>query len=91
VESGADGPGKQAKEAQGWGEVGRADQEGSWARDDLPFFFLFILLIFFSFYLDSNLSMTHKLNKCTPSNFTNQNMCPSMSCNIQDSSRVLFY
>jgi hypothetical protein len=66
--------------------------KGSWARNDLPlFFFLFLLLIFFSFYLDSNSSMTHKLNKYTPSKFINQNMCPSMSCNIQESSITLFY
>jgi hypothetical protein len=66
--------------------------KGSWVGNDLPlFFFLFLLLTFFSFYLDSNSSMTHKLNKYTPSKFINQNIYPSMSCNIQESSITLFY
>jgi hypothetical protein len=40
--------------------------------------FPFALLIFFSFYLDSNSSMTHKLNKCTTNKFINRNMCSIM-------------
>jgi hypothetical protein len=59
-----------------------------WAREgggivglvyfSLFYLFLFTLLILFSFCLDSNSSMTHKLNKCTPINFINRNMCSSM-------------
>jgi hypothetical protein len=73
------------------GRVGRLEGELGWGRFTPFSSFYFSYSFFFSFYLDSNSSMTHKLNKCTPSKFINQTMCPNMSCNIQDFSRVLFY
>jgi hypothetical protein len=69
------------REEGGW--LGRG-----WAREgggdvglvllSLFYLFPFALLIFSSFCLDSNSSMTHKLNKCTPNKFINRNMCSSM-------------
>jgi hypothetical protein len=78
--------------ALGCGAVARAERGEwlgrGWAKEgggavglvlfSLFYFLPFALLIFFSFCLDSNSSMTHKLNKCTPNKFINRNICSSM-------------
>jgi hypothetical protein len=67
---------------QRWGAGPREGPRGraAWAGFVFSFFYLFpfTLLIFFSFCLDSNSSMTHELNKCTPNKFTNRNTCSNM-------------
>jgi hypothetical protein len=61
-------------------ELGREEEEGllGWFCFPFSIYFPFALLIFFSFCLDSNSSMTHKLNKYTTNKFINRNMCSSM-------------
>jgi hypothetical protein len=65
-------------------------RQAGWAGlFSLFYLFSFSLLSFFSFCLDSNSSMIHKLNKYTPNKFINRNLCSS--CDATFKNPLLFY